>query len=203
MGKLGRDFYNRDALVVAEELLGKLIVHKFDGRKISARIVEAEAYMGITDKAAHSYGGRRTARVEVMYGEPGYAYVFMIYGKHCCMNTVTREAGNPQAVLIRAAEPIEGIEYMAQQRYGKPLEQLSKIQKRGLTNGPGKLCEALALDLSFNAVDLCGDKLYLEDDGMRDISVVSTTRVGIDYAEEAKEYEWRFYIMGNEYVSVK
>ncbi|AFM00121.1 DNA-3-methyladenine glycosylase [Desulfitobacterium dehalogenans ATCC 51507] len=201
--KLGREFYDRDSTIVAKELLGKLLVHKVNGQKISARIVETEAYMGVNDKAAHSYGGKRTPRVEVMYGGPGYSYVFTIYGIHCCFNTVTREEGNPQAVLIRAAEPVEGIEWMAQKRYGKPYEQLTKSQKRGLTNGPGKLCAALGIDSLANGVDLCGDEIYVEDDAEQDIRIVSTKRVGIDYAEEAKDYPWRFYVEGNEYVSIK
>lgn len=137
MNKLAREFYNRDSVVVARELLGKVLVHELDGQRMAAKIVEAEAYMGIEDRAAHSYGGRRTARVEVMYGEPGFSYIFIIYGMHYCFNIVTREKGNPQAVLLRAVEPLQGIELMAQARYKKPFDQLTKSQKKGLTNGPG------------------------------------------------------------------
>ena len=110
MKKLDREFYNRDSIVVARELLGKVLVHEIDGNRISAKIVETEAYMGVEDKAAHSYEGRRTPRVEVMYGEPGFTYVFMIYGMHSCFNVVVNKKGTPQAVLIRAVEPMEGMD---------------------------------------------------------------------------------------------
>jgi DNA-3-methyladenine glycosylase len=201
--KLEREFYNRDSIVVAKELLGKVLVHEIDGQRISAKIIETEAYMGVEDKAAHSYGGRRTSRVEVMYGSPGFSYIFLIYGMYCCFNIVTNEKEIPQAVLIRAVEPLEGTEWMAQRRFGKVFEELTKSQRRGLTNGPGKLCGALSLDRSLNGIDLCGNEIYVEESKNQNFSVVTTKRVGIDYAEEAKDYPWRFYIEGNEYVSVK
>ncbi len=203
MKKLDREFYDRDSVVVAKELLGKVLVREIEGQRVSARIVEAEAYMGVIDKAAHSYGGKRTPRVEVMYGEPGFSYIYMIYGMYHCFNIVTNKKGTPQAVLIRAVEPLEGIEWMANKRFGKPYEQLTKSQRRGLTSGPGRLCGALSLDRSFNGVDLCGNELYVEEGGNEEFEIVETKRVGIDYAEEAKDYLWRFYVEGNEYVSVK
>lgn len=203
MPTLNREFYNRDSLVVAQELLGKVLVHEIDGQKISARIVEAEAYRGIEDKAAHSYGGKRTARVEVMYGGPGFSYVFFIYGMYHCFNIVTREEGNPQAVLIRAVEPTGGFDLMAQNRFGKSYNQLSKSQILGLTNGPGKLCRALSIDKSLNGEDLCGGRLYVEEGESEKFNIVSAKRVGVDYAGEAKDYPWRFYIENNKYVSVK
>lgn len=203
MKKLDRQFYNRDSIIVAKELLGKVLVHEIGGQRISAKIVEAEAYMGLEDKAAHSYNGKRTPRVEVMYGAPGFAYVFMIYGIHCCFNIVTCEEGKPQAVLIRAAEPLEGTEWMAQRRFGRSYQQLTRGQHRGLTNGPGKLCGALSIDRCFNGMDLRGDELYIEEGKSENLSIVTTKRVGVDYAEEAKHYPWRFYIKSNEYVSVK
>lgn len=203
MKKLDREFYNRDSIIVAKELLGKVLVHEIGGQKISAKIVETEAYMGFDDKAAHSYGGKRTSRVEVMYGGPGFAYVFMIYGMYCCFNIVTCEEGKPQAVLIRAAEPLEEIEWMAQRRFGKSYEQLTRSQHKGLTNGPGKLCIALSIDRGFNGMDLCGNEVYIEEGKSQNLNIVTTKRVGVDYAEEAKDYPWRFYIKSNEYVSVK
>lgn len=196
MKKLDREFYNRDSILVARELLGKVLVHEIEGQRLAVKIIEAEAYMGVEDKAAHSYGGKRTPRVEVMYGDPGYAYMFLIYGMYCCFNVVTREKGTPQAVLIRAAEPLEGFQWMAQQRYGKPYEELSKSQLKGFTNGPGKLCKALSLDRSHNGIDLCGDQIYLEEGTGENFHIIATKRVGIDYAEEAKDYLWRFYIEG-------
>ncbi|MFT4007275.1 MAG: DNA-3-methyladenine glycosylase [Lacrimispora sp.] len=200
---LSRDFYDRDSLVVAKELLGKVLVHEVNGKRISAKIVEAEAYMGVIDKAAHSYGGRRTPRVEVMYGGPGFSYVFMIYGMYYCFNIVTREEGVPQAILIRAGEPVEGLELMAENRYKKELSQLSKSQLTGMTNGPGKLCRALLIDKSLNGEDLCENKLYVTEGPRENFSIVSAKRVGVDYSEEAKDYPWRFYVEGNRYVSVK
>ncbi|PYG90281.1 DNA-3-methyladenine glycosylase [Ruminiclostridium sufflavum DSM 19573] len=203
MKKLDRAFYNRDSVIVAGELLGKVLVHQTEGQRISARITETEAYMGIEDKAAHSYGGRRTARVEVMYGEAGFSYIFMIYGMYYCFNIVTNERENPQAVLIRAVEPLEGIEQMAQRRFGKQYEQLTNSRKIGLANGPGKLCGALAIDRRINGMDLCGNEIYVEDAKCEDLRIVTSKRIGIDYAEEAKDYPWRFYIEGSKYVSVK
>lgn len=203
MKTLARAFYNRDSLIVAQDLLGKVLVREINGQKISVKIVETEAYMGITDRAAHSFGGRRTPRVEVMYGGPGISYVFLVYGMYHCFNIVTQEEGNPQAVLIRAAEPIDGFDLIAQNRFNKTYNQLSKSQMKNLTNGPGKLCRALLIDKSLNGEDLCSNKLYVEEGENEKIDIVSSKRVGIDYAEEAKDYLWRFYIANNEYVSVK
>ena len=203
MKRLDREFYNRDSLIVARELLGKVLVREIDGQRISAQIVETEAYMGVEDKAAHSYGGKRTPRVEVMYGGPGVSYVFMIYGMHHCFNIVTQEEGTPQAVLIRAAEPREGLELMARNRFQKAYRQLSKSQIKGLTNGPGKLCRALLIDKSLNGEDLCGGKLYVQAGEKENFNIVAAKRIGIDYAGEAKDFYWRFYIEANPYVSVK
>ncbi len=203
MSKLSREFYNRDSLVVAKELLGKVLVHEHNGHRLAAKIVETEAYMGWEDKAAHSYGGRRTPRVEVMYGGPGYSYVYFIYGMYYCFNIVTREEGVPQAVLVRAIQPLEGQEQMALNRFQKSYSDLSRSQLLGLGNGPGKLCQALRIDRELNGEDLCGHKLYLEDGEAQAFHIISAKRVGIDYAEEAKDFLWRFYIEDNSYVSVK
>ena len=204
MKKLDRAFYDRDSIIVAKELLGKVLVHEAGGKMTSAIIVETEAYMGIEDKAAHSYAGRRPPRVEVMYGSPGFSYVFTIYGLHCCFNVVTREKGNPQAVLIRAVEPVDGVEHMARRRFSGSYEELTKIQRRNLSNGPGKLCAALAVNKECNGLDLCGNNLYiLKENVIRDFDIIEKKRVGIDYAEEAKDFLWRYYIEANEYVSVK
>jgi DNA-3-methyladenine glycosylase len=159
--------------------------------------------MGVVDKAAHSYNGKRTPRVEVMYGDPGYSYVFMIYGLHCCFNVVVNEKEIPQAILVRAVQPIHGMEWMAQKRFGKTYEQLTKSQRKSLANGPGKLCGALSIDRNLNGLDLCDDVVYIEEGESEAFNIVTTKRVGIDYAEEAKDFPWRFYIEGNEYVSVK
>jgi DNA-3-methyladenine glycosylase len=203
MKTLDREFYNRDSLIVARELLGKMLVHEENGQKISVRIVETEAYMGVADRAAHSYGGKRTPRVEVMYRGPGFVYVFMVYGMYSCFNIVTREEGNPQAVLIRAGEPIGGLDFMAQNRFKKIYKQLTRSQIKGLTNGPGKLCKALSIDKCLNGEDLCGDKIYVEEGENEKINIIASKRIGVDFAEEAKDYLWRFYLENNEYVSVK
>lgn len=203
MAKLNREFYNRDTLIVAKELLGKTLIHEVNGTKLSAKIVETEAYMGVTDKAAHSYGGRKTERVKVMYGMPGYAYIYFIYGMYHCFNVVTREEGTPQAVLVRAVEPMSGINEMAINRFNKEYASLTKYQKKNLSNGPGKLCMAMDIDKNLNKQDLCGKILYIEQGSDEEVPITSTKRVGIDYAEEAKDYLWRFYITGNPCISVK
>jgi DNA-3-methyladenine glycosylase len=204
MGKLNRDFYNRDALTVGKELLGKVLIHETDGITLAAKIVETEAYSGFEDKAAHFYGGKRTPRVDVIYGDPGFSYVYLIYGMYNCFNVVAGGKNDPQAVLIRALEPLEGVQQMALNRFSKPYGELAKREIIGLTNGPGKLCKAFAIDKSLYGEDLCGSRLYLEEgDADTAFQIVTAKRVGIDYAEEAKDFPWRFYIKGNRYVSVK
>lgn len=203
MKKLDRNFYNRDSITVAKELLGKVLVHETNEQIIKSKIVETESYMGIIDKAAHTYGGKRTPRVEVLYGEAGFSYVYLIYGMYNCFNISCMGKDVPQAVLIRAVEPLSAHEIMAQNRFKTTYSKLTNKQKINLTNGPGKLCSAMKIDRSLNALDLCGDTLYLEDGETDDFSITESTRIGIDYAEEAKIFPWRFYITENEYVSVK
>ncbi|SHI16811.1 DNA-3-methyladenine glycosylase [Sporanaerobacter acetigenes] len=199
--KLERDFYIRDTQTVARELLGKVLVHNVNGKIFSGKIVETEAYLGIIDKAAHSYGGKRTKRVEIMYGPPGRAYIYLIYGMYYCFNVVTKEEGTPEAVLIRGLEPIDGISLMAKNRFNKELSQLTNAQLKNLTNGPGKLCQAMELDKRLNGEDLCGDTLYIEERKVESFNIINTKRIGIDYAEEAKDFLYRYYIEGNSYIS--
>lgn len=201
--KLNRDFYSRDTIIVAKELLGKILVHNTGGNVLKGKIVETEAYLGLKDKAAHSYGGKKTKRVETMYGSSGAAYVYLIYGMYYCFNIVTQRKGIPEAVLIRGIEPMESIEQMSLYRFRKPYKELNRYKKRNLTNGPGKLTMAFNIDKELNGIDLCGNILYLEEGIEEDFSIVETTRIGIDYAEEAKDYLYRFYIKDNPYVSVK
>lgn len=194
----------RDSVTVAKDLLGKYLVNKAEGEEIIGKIVEVEAYMGPKDKAAHSYNNRRTERNEVMYGLGGFSYVYFIYGMYHCMNVVVEEIGKPQAILIRALEPISNMDAMAINRYNKSKEELNKSEVKGLTNGPGKLCRALKIDRMDNAKNLCGDELYImSDENKASFEMVSTTRINIDYAEEAAFYPWRFYIKNNPYVSKK
>ncbi len=199
--KLDRSFYNRNTLIVAKELLGKILVHNIDGKLLKGKIVETEGYLGLRDKAAHSYGGKKTNRVETMYGDPGRAYVYLIYGMYYCLNIVTEEEGSPEAVLIRGVEPLEGIDEMSINRFGKFYHQLTKYQKRNLTNGPGKLSMAFNIGKTLDKENLCGNRLYVESGLEEDFNIIETTRIGIDYAEEAKDFPYRFYIEGNPYVS--
>ena len=204
MKKLDRSFYNRDTLIVARELLGKYIIHKEEGKEQIGKIVEAEAYKGVMDKAAHSYQNKRTKRTEIMFGPPGYAYVFLIYGMYPCMNIVTEEKGNPCAVLLRAIEPIEGMEDMSKRRFNKVYDELSKSQKLQISNGPGKLCMALDITMKHYGLDLCKDELFIcEGNQKENIKIQEDKRINIDYAEEAADYLWRFYIKDHPYVSVK
>lgn len=169
------------------------------------KIVEVEAYMGEQDKAAHSYGGRRTERNEVMYGEAGHIYVYFIYGMHYCFNVITEKINVPRGVLIRALEPIEGLELMALNRYNKTLDQLSSREIKNLTNGPAKLCAAFHITREHNGMDICDDDFYIAEDKKvgENFEIVRTTRINIDYSEEARFYTWRFYIKDNPYVSKK
>lgn len=201
MKKLDRDFYLRDTLVVAKELLGKELVHESGSCRTVGRIVETEAYTGPEDKGSHSYGGRRTNRNEVMYSQGGTAYVYLIYGMYHCFNVVTEEAGMPAAVLVRAVEPAEGLELMSRARYNTDYTVLSRSHKTGLCNGPGKLCIAMNIGRAENGLDLCGNQLYIRDARCEPFRIKSSPRINIDYAEEYRDKPWRFYIEGSKYVS--
>lgn len=202
---LDRDFYIRDTITVSKELLGKVLVHQTKDFSVAGRIVETEAYLGPEDKAAHSYGGRKTPRVEVMYNQGGRSYIFTIYGMYQCFNIVTEKQGLPQAVLIRALEPVDNMELMAQRRFSKSYRDLSSRQIKDLTNGPGKLCIAMALGKEQNKIDMCVrngiDDIYVWDDGYKDFDIEASPRINIDYAEEYVHKPWRFTIKGNKYVS--
>ena len=189
---LPREFYARPVLRVAKDCIGQLLVHRTKQGLAVGRIVETEAYRGPEDRAAHSFGGRRTARTEVMFGPPGYAYVFFVYGMHYQFNIVTTREGAPHAVLVRAVEPLSGLEEMAQRRN---LPESS----RELTNGPGKLCQALGIGKQDYGADLCGSRLFLAA-GPRTRST-SSKRVGIDYAGDWAEKPWRFFDPKSRYVS--
>ncbi|MBK8466489.1 MAG: DNA-3-methyladenine glycosylase [Chloracidobacterium sp.] len=193
--KLPRSFYVRlDTISIAKELLGKLIVVPVNGRRVSAMIVETEAYLGETDRAAHSYNGRRTPRNEVTYGKGGHAYVFFIYGMYYQLNIVTGPRERPHVVLIRAVEPFDGIEIMRERR--------GPMKDRNLTSGPGKLCIALNIDRSLNGEDLRGKQIWLEDHcTFAPNEIAIGKRVGIDYAGEDAEKPWRFWVKDNEFVS--
>lgn len=202
MNKINRNFFQRNTITVAKELLGKVLVHEIHGLKLAGKIVETEAYLGVEDKAAHSFGGKRTPRVEVMYGKAGISYIYLIYGIYYCFNVITRKEDIPEGVLIRALEPLEGFDEMAVNRFKTTYDKLTKLQVKNLTNGPGKLCNAISIDKSLNKNDMCGNNnFYITDYNFRDFEIVSAKRIGIDYAEEYKDLLWRFYIKDNIYVS--
>lgn len=201
--KLPKSFYSRETLEVAQDLLGKILVTELDGKTIAGKIVEVEAYIGPDDKGAHTYGNKKTKRTEAMFEEPGRTYIYLIYGIYNCINAVTNEVDKPEAVLIRALEPVEGFEFMSLNRFKKSFEELTNKQIKNLTDGPGKLCMALNIDRSLNKEDLNGNKIYIKyPEEKETFNILRSKRVGIDYAEEAIDYLWRFYIEGNKYVSV-
>lgn len=174
-------------MIVAEKLLGKVLVHRFaNGTRLSGRIVETEAYLGVEDPAAHSFGGRRTPRTEVMFGESGLSYIYFIYGMHHCFNVVTMPRDTPQAVLVRALDPLEGITLMRRGR--------EHVSTHHLANGPGKLCAALALTRSENGLDLSqSPRLWIEDDGASlNAEIINGPRVGVAYAGDAAYWPLRF-----------
>jgi len=197
MKKLAIDFYKREnVLQIAEELLGKLLVTNKNGITTSGRIVECEAYAGIPDKASHAYGGRRTNRNEVMYGEAGVAYVYLCYGIHHLFNVVTHSKDIPHAILIRSLEPVKGIKDM--------LIRTGKMKPDNtLTKGPGNLSKALGIYTSDTGIQLTGKSLFLGDDGFvyPKNEIFTSPRIGVDYAGEDALLPYRLYIKGNPFVS--
>lgn len=193
---LARAYYLEESLQLAPKLLGKILVHELPEGTVKARIVETEAYMGEIDKAAHTYGGRRTPRTAVQFQAGGLAYVYLIYGMYSCMNIVAAPPERPHCVLLRALEPLEGIEIMQRRR---------KVQlPTQLCSGPGKLCDAMGIDRSCNGLDLSQSKLYLQDAPLHDgEEIEADVRINIGYAEEARDFPWRFFIKENPHVSVK
>jgi DNA-3-methyladenine glycosylase len=179
--KLPRSFYDRDTVLVAQELLGKLLVHKYNGVEHIGKIVEVEAYLGEHDLAAHSSKGL-TERTKTMFGPPGHAYVYLIYGVYHCMNVVTEREGHASAVLLRAVEPVKNLD--------------------GRTQGPGLLCRAMNIDRRLNAQDLLSADFFIaEPDAAEPFSIVKRPRIGVDYAQHWAKRRLRFYIRGNAFVS--
>lgn len=197
------EFFRQDAITVSKGLIGKYLIRRYDNKEIIVKIVETEAYMGVTDKAAHVYGDRRTERTEPLYQDGGTIYVYLIYGMYYCLNISANVKEIPECVLIRAVEPIKGIEDISINRYGKKYEDLTAYQKKNITNGPGKLCKALKIEKELNFESVLGDNLVIKDSDNTSFEIVESKRVNIDYAEEAKDYLWRFYIKDNKYISKK
>jgi DNA-3-methyladenine glycosylase len=194
--KLPREFYARQNVVtVARELLGKLlVVPANDGSRVSGMIVETEAYRGPEDRASHAYGGRRTKRTETMYQPGGTVYVYFVYGMYYQFNVVTNIRDTPHAVLVRALQPLEGIENMRDRR--------QTHSDRNLTSGPGKLCIAMGIDRKLDREDLLGERVWIEEgEKIPRTRIATGPRVGIDYAEGWIEKPWRFWLKDNPFVS--
>lgn len=201
MARLSQDFYAGDTVAIAQALLGKLLVRRLDGQLLAGRITETEAYIGRCDKACHAYHYRRTPRTETLFLAPGHAYIYLIYGMYHCLNFVTEPEGEPAAVLLRAVEPVAGLETIRRLRYGdKPL---TPYRIRNFLNGPGKVCQGFGLTRAQNGLDLTGDELFLcdgpEDLGLpcpapRRERICRGPRIGVDYAQEARDFPWRFWL---------
>ena len=203
MARLSRDFFDRDTLTVSRELLGKYLCRRLEsGELLALRLTETEAYIGRCDKACHAYGGRRTARTEPLFLPPGHAYIYLIYGMYHCLNLVTEPDGEPAAVLLRAGEAVLGRDSIRRFRFGDA--PWNAYRRKNFLNGPGKLCEGLSLTRAQNGMDLMGDTLFLCDDPA-DLglpppekhreAIRTSPRIGIDYAEEAKDFPWRFELI--------
>ena len=183
--KLNREFYRQSALIVARELIGKKLICNTEEGTTGGIIIETEAYMGANDAASHSYQNRRTKRTEAMFSDGGHAYIYLIYGMYLCFNVSANLIDVPEAVLIRALEPTDGIEIMQRHRNKKALKDLC--------SGPGKLTQAMGISMAHYNIDLCGDELYIETTGLTP-EIESTKRINIDYAGEAANYPWRFVL---------
>ncbi len=193
MKLLTRDFYTRDTITVARELIGKYMVHEYEGEPLVCRITETEAYCGPEDKACHAYGFKDTPRTRALYAEGGYSYVYFIYGMYYCMNVVTERKGFPCAVLIRGGEALKGLDTIARLRFGKNFGELTKAQERNLLNGPGKLCRGLHITKEDNGLDLLQDNFYIyEEEEEKKPYIETSRRINIAYAQEYAEKEWRF-----------
>ncbi|ARS39830.1 3-methyladenine DNA glycosylase [Sphingobacteriaceae bacterium GW460-11-11-14-LB5] len=195
--KLKEEYYqNEDVVSLAKDLLGKILYTKIDNEITAGIIVETEAYFGIKDKASHAYGGRRTNRTETMYGSGGIAYVYLCYGMHNLFNIVSSKENDPHAVLIRGIQPLVGIDIIEQRRN-------MSHSKGAISAGPGSAAKALGIDKTFNAKNLTGDEIWIEDHSIqyKDEDIAATPRVGIAYAKEHALLPWRFFVKGNKYVS--
>ena len=202
MARLSREFYNGDTVEIARQLLGKYLVRRLDGELLAGRITETEAYVGRCDKACHAYGYKKTARTSTLFMAPGHAYIYFIYGMYHCLNFVTEPEGEPSAVLIRAIQPATGMETMRHLRFGDA--PMNAYRRKNFSNGPGKVCKALSLSSAENRMDLTGDTLFVCD-SLADIGLPEAPppvgevlhcgpRIGIDYAEEARDFPWRFWL---------
>lgn len=184
-------------------MVGKYLIRRYGGVTLAARITETEAYVGRTDRACHAYNYRRTQRTQTLFAPPGTAYVYLIYGMHCCLNLVTEPEGEPAAVLIRGLSPRYNPDIIAENRFGRKTEDLTLSQKKNFLNGPGKVCAGMNIDRSLNGLPYGSPELFLcsrlSEAGLPDreeapLTVRAGKRIGIDYAREAADFPWRFYL---------
>ena len=202
---LAQSFFGGDTVEAARSLVGKYLVRRYGGLTLAARITETEAYVGRTDKACHAYGWRKTERTKTLYAPPGTAYVYLIYGLHCCLNFVTEPEGEPAAVLIRGLSPRHGQDIIAENRFHCKWGEMTAYQRKNVLNGPGKVCAGLNIDRRLNGLPYGSPELFicgrLEELGLptprADLeppAVKTGKRIGIDYAQEAVDFPWRFYL---------
>ena len=202
---LPQSFFLGNTVDIARDMVGKYLIRRYNGITLAARITETEAYVGRMDKACHAYNYRRTQRTETLFAPPGTAYVYLIYGMHCCLNFVTEPQGEPSAVLIRGLEPRHNVDIIAENRFSRKWADLTAYQRKNFLNGPGKVCAGLNIDRSLNGLAYGSEELflcdYLSEVGLKDLpedtkplSVKAGKRIGIDYAEEAVDFLWRFYL---------
>ena len=202
MARLDGGFFLRDTVEAARDLLGRYLVRETEEGLIVCRVTETEAYVGAVDKACHAYGGRMTERTRTLYAAPGTIYVYLIYGMYHCLNVVTEAEGAAAAVLIRGGEIVYGEDRAAARRFGVPAAALTPAQRRIFSDGPGKLCKALGIDRSFNGLPAASSPLYFSD-GLPELGLPprreglpfrTGRRIGIDYAQEAADFPWRFWL---------
>lgn len=202
---LPQSFFDRDTVDTARALVGKYLVRQYDGVTLAARITETEAYVGRIDKACHAYSYRKTERTKTLFAPPGTVYVYLIYGMHCCLNFVTEPEGEPAAVLIRGLSPRYNQDIIAENRFHCKCADMTVYQKKNFLNGPGKLCAGMNIDRSLNALPygsrelfICGSLeelgLPVPPEDLRPLDLHAGKRIGIDYAEEAIDFPWRFYL---------
>lgn len=202
---LAQTFFDRDTVHVARTLVGKYLIRQYDGVTLCARITETEAYVGRMDKACHAYNYRKTERTKTLYAPPGTAYVYLIYGMHCCLNFVTERPGEPAAVLIRGLSPRHNQDIIAENRFHCKYSDITAYQKKNFLNGPGKVCAGMNIDRSLNGLPYGSNELFICEtpaelglpilpDDLEPLDVKTGKRIGIDYAEEAVDFLWRFYL---------
>lgn len=200
---LRQEFFLGDTVEIARSLVGKYLIRRYGEVTLAARITETEAYVGRLDKACHAWNYRKTERTKTLFASPGTAYVYLIYGMHCCLNFVTEPEGEPAAVLIRGLTPRYNHDIIAENRFGCKMADVSAYQKKNFLNGPGKVCAGMNIDRRLNNLPYGSDELFLcerlSDAGLPDceeapLELKVGKRIGIDYAEEAVDFPWRFYL---------